>query len=642
MVHVKYKRCHNFLQKCRSQSQHACEMCGQTFLARKHLIRHNKTVRCNAITIIQTPSPKRSKLSERVTRLGEEIVEDAKEAPIEDPSLDAVSEAVLTVIRNHWSSIRTNIVRGSVQSRYNIRLSTLDTRDLEGRLLRIFDEQRNAFKVNLSYGFILRHKQTSRYRYYLASQNCCGRYLDKPSLLVNRKHFDAFLQRIQQPDVLQFVIRQRRDSMWVVERVTNVTFFVNIIRHHTIGCSAVALPSYLKNNNAIIGQEKNPKNGKHYRDNFCFFRCLALHRGYNHRYLETWVRIFYDEYNIKGVNIQRFRGVTLDELDCVEEVFQTNIYVYELNETEDGSTEAELLRRSLGSYPETLNVNLNESHFSFIQDMNSYCKMYRCERCGDSLWKTTYALHRHQRTCEAGVRRLYPGGDYYTPMTIFQQLDEESICVQDSLRYYPYRATFDIECYFDDTNLPRDSEKVQWEAGHELLSISVASNIPGFEQPRCFITDGNSEKLVGTMMSTLMSMSEVAYNNLKQSYTDVFEQLTQLEADFDKVEADLFTEAGEEREFKKKNPYTKLIERLHDHLRQLPVVGFNSGKYDLIVMKKFLLPHFLLHGNRKGKLVDEASSWFVIKKQNNLMCLSTNTLKFLDTTSLQVSSTINI
>ena len=433
--------------------------------------------------------------------------------------------------------------------------------------------------------------------------------------------------------MLQFAIRQRPDSMWVVERVTNVTFFVNIIRHHTIGFSAVALPSYLKNNNAIIGLEKNPKNGKHYRDNLCFFRCLALHRGYNHRYLETWVRKFYDEYNIKGVNIQRFRGVTLDELDRVEEVFQTNIYVYELNETEDGSTEAELLRCSLGSYPETLNVHLNESHFSFIQDMNSYCKIYRCERCGDSLWKTPYTLHRHQRTCEAGVRRLYTGGVYHPPMSMFQQLDEESICVQESLRYYPYRATFDIECYFDDTNLPRDSEKVQWEARHELLSISVASNIPGFEQPRCFITDGNSEKLVGTMMGTLMYMSEVVYNNLKQSYTDVFEQLTQLEADFDKVEADLFTETGEERDFKKKNPYTKLIERLHDHLRQLPVVGFNSGKYDLNVMKKFLLPHFLLHGNRKGKLVDETSSWFVIKKQNNLMCLSTNTLKFLDITN---------
>ena len=130
-----------------------------------------------------------------------------------------------------------------------------------------------------------------------------------------------------------------------------------------------------------------------------------------------------------------------------------------------------------------------------------------------------------------------------------------------------------------------------------------------------------------------MSMSEVAYNNLKQSYTDVFEQLTQLEADFDKVEADLFTEAGEVRVFKKKNPYTKLIERLHGHPRQLPVVGFNSGKYDLNVMIKFLLPHFLLHGNRKGKLVDETSSWFIIKKQNNLMCLSTNTLKFLDITN---------
>ena len=175
-----------------------------------------------------------------VTRLGEEIVEDAKEAPIEDPSLDAASEAVLTVIHNHWSKIRTDIVRGSVQSRYNIRLSTLDTRDLEGRLLRIFDEQRNAFKVNLSYGFILRHKQTSRNRYYHASQNCCGRFLDTLCLVINRKHFDAFLQRIQQPDVLHFAIRQIPDSMWVVERTRDECHVLhNSSSHYRLqrGCS---------------------------------------------------------------------------------------------------------------------------------------------------------------------------------------------------------------------------------------------------------------------------------------------------------------------------------------------------------------------------------------------------------------------
>ena len=38
-------------------------------------------------------------------------------------------------------------------------------------------------KVNLSYEFILKNKQCSRYRRFC---NCCGRYIDEPSLISSR------------------------------------------------------------------------------------------------------------------------------------------------------------------------------------------------------------------------------------------------------------------------------------------------------------------------------------------------------------------------------------------------------------------------------------------------------------------------
>ena len=38
-----------------------------------------------------------------------------------------------------------------------------------------------AFKLNLSYGFILKEKQSGRPRYYHSSCNCCGRLLEEPS-----------------------------------------------------------------------------------------------------------------------------------------------------------------------------------------------------------------------------------------------------------------------------------------------------------------------------------------------------------------------------------------------------------------------------------------------------------------------------
>ena len=35
------------------------------------------------------------------------------------------------------------------------------------------------------------------------------------------------------------------------------------------------------------------------------------------------------------------------------------------------------------------------------------------------------------------------------------------------------------------------------------------------------------------------------------------------------------------------------MKQLHDWLHKLPVIGFNSGKYDLNAVKQFLVPYFL-------------------------------------------------
>ena len=218
--------------------------------------------------------------------------------------------------------------RGPLQSRYNYRLTTLDTTALETPLRNVFQEQTNAFKINLSYAFVLRNKNTDRYRYYHASCNCCGRYLDEPSLVVNSKDFDEFLVRIREADVLQWAINQRPDSAWDCELVTNATFFVNRIIDHPIGCvGMIPLPDYIKKNKAVVGLEADPKCGKRYGDNLCLFRCLALQRGCDLRRLEPAVKTLYEAYAQDGVPMEKFAGISVKDLHRVETTFQTNVCV---------------------------------------------------------------------------------------------------------------------------------------------------------------------------------------------------------------------------------------------------------------------------------------------------------------------------
>ena len=160
-------------------------------------------------------------------------------------------------MHENWASVRTHVVNGPVQTRYNRRLASLDTRDLHDQLFLLFDQQTTAFKINCSFGFVLREKENGRLRYYHSSNNCCGRILEEPSLITNRDDFDRFLERIREPDILQWAVAQRPNSDWVCEHVTNATFFLNRIVQHPIGCVGVTLPDYVNNNKAIVGLAKD-------------------------------------------------------------------------------------------------------------------------------------------------------------------------------------------------------------------------------------------------------------------------------------------------------------------------------------------------------------------------------------------------
>ena len=580
-------------------------MCRRSFTRERDLDRHKRTVQCGSPPQ-PGPAPKRR-------RIVASLNEDPVLAPPVEPSNDNLSSALQDFVQENWASVRTHVVRGPVQTRYNHRFTTPDMRLLNEPLGELFDEQNTAFKINCSFGFVLKQKLTGRLRYYHSSNNCCGRYLEEPSLIGNRADFDQFLEQIKEPDLLNWAVSQRPNSDWICEMVTNVTFFVNKIVDHPIGCVGIVLPPHIKRKKSIIGLETDG-NGRPYIDNLCLFRCLGLHLGRD-------VTTLYEEYTDQPVDT--FEGVTLEDLSKIEATFDVNVVVYKLDEITDGKTTAEIVRRSLCSYAQTMYLNLYEAHFSYIKDIRMYSHSYKCSKCEQALWKSPYHLHRHESTCEAGVNRIYKGGVYQPPSSIFQRLDDEGITVPEALRFYPFRATFDFECFFDRDNVPADSDKVHWIARHVPLSVSLASNVPGLEPAQCYVTDGDSDKLVADMMSHLHAVSDAAFASLLPLYADV---LADLDARKYAWEEDI-TEAEEEEEAEggRNNPYKTLIGQLLGWLRQLPVIGFNSGKYDLNMIKRSFVP--LLISNNAA----------VIKRQNTFMCLSTTNLKFLDVTQYLAS-----
>ena len=233
----------------------------------------------------------------------------------------------------------------------------------------------------------------------------------------------------------------------------------------------MTLQIYVKKNKAIISLEREPIHGKRYNDNLCFFRCLALHRGGDVRRLEPTVKTLYKAYNQNNIILkEEFAGVMLEELYRIESTFETNVCVYKLvksDDAEDGKSTAELVRRSLCHYPETMYLNFNETHFTFIQDVRMYCHSYRC-----------------------------------------------------------------------------------------------------------------------AMLNILRSMSDAAYEG-------VLSQLAQALTNWDERMHGAQSPDDDEESGPPTNPYKTLMRQLYGWMHQLPIIGFNSGKYDFNAVKQFLIPYFL-------------------------------------------------
>ena len=346
------------------------------------------------------------------------------------------------------------------------------------------------------------------------------------------------------------------------------------------------------------------------------------------------------------------------------------------------------------------------------------------------MWK----CHRHEKTCDGKVHLKYPGGAYHVPKTIFEELEDEGIIVPEEGRYFPYRATFDFECYFDKEKAQqlKSAEKLNWQSSHVPLSVSVCSNVPGHQEPKCFVSEGEPNQMLEEFVKYLTKISTKSLFLLRQQYAAVFEALHEastpnhdatennhknkeenyesenedrlaqmlveiqegqqteserereseeeesedesrgidlMASDNEEHEEEIESESKEDRAFlddetneqedmsfyrrlnveldnerreerqgrreemadcedmlfgeaqtSDNKVLYELEEKLNAYIQELPVLGFNSGKYDLNATKEFLFPY----------LIETQPIKFTVKRNSNHMCLKIEFLKFLD------------
>ena len=422
-----------------------------------------------------------------------------------------MEDEINTLMRKHWTSIRTFYKKGKVQSIFNFCYNQNLTVLIRKIIHQILQLQFHRFKINYSFGYILKNIHDNELRYYHASFNNSV-MMETARLISNRQELIEFLNTLSEESFFEKI--NRPDSKWKVVDIPNITFYINHLKDAPLG-APISLPDYIKNNHGLRNVSAE--------DHLCFFRCLAVHRGADPRWCEQPAKNLFRAYCIHfGVAPAHFAGVQLFDFLHLEDFFELNLIAYEL----DGKV-AKLVQRSREFYKETMRLNVYENHLSIIVDFEHYCGVYQCVHC-DKLWTENNNYYRHTKSCTTTVREIFPGGIHKNPATIFEKLEEIGIVVPHCDRYFPFFACYDFEAYFSKKQIS-NSSMLTLDACHIPLSVAVASNIPGYESGVCFVTEGSEEELVQKLVDYLETLSEVSYKFLLEKFNYVFEQLERSE-----------------------------------------------------------------------------------------------------------------
>jgi hypothetical protein len=155
------------------------------------------------------------------------------------------------------------------------------------------------------------------------------------------------------------------------------------------------------------------------------------------------------------------------------------------------------------------------------------------------------------------------------------------------------------------------------------MSVSVCSNVPGFESPKCFVRDERGvNQCVGDFVDYAHKIADKASELMKKKFEKILNQLSEVIRHREELELQ-YAKASFSNEwiYQRRANLCGIKEELTKYLNEVPIVGFNSQRYDLNVIKGPLVKKLCSARDKLG---------FVVKKLEAMTCLKTEKLKFLD------------
>ena len=209
--------------------------------------------------------------------------------------------------------------------------------------------------------------------------------------------------------------------------------------------------------------------------------------------------------------------------------------------------------------------------------------------------------------CSERAKHIYPKNVYQFRETLFGQLDSFDIQYTDDQKLFGNLAVFDFESICIPEEKFKNTKTTTCVGKHVPISVSISSNLLAIP---LFLCNSNPNDLVESFIDGVEGLATQSKAQMKLNFLEIetaikskltrtLESLNERRCRNQRVfefEDHCFEDDNEEKaastQFlqRQKNQLIELQEHLERYCNLLPVFGFNSAKYDINLIKTYLLP----------------------------------------------------
>jgi len=498
--------------------------------------------------------------------------------------------------------------------------------------------QKKAYKINLALGYTM-YDPVNDEEFYFYPNIASTNVYERPFVVNSRADARKVISDIRMKE-LSDTLNYPKSGI-KVKSINGFKVFIDY-RDHALGDSDALVPEFIKNHRNIINFPRT--------NNKCVFYCIAYHlqEEKNRRKVVAQVKDVFKHYcSYKGLDFslslyKGFKPIDLIEFDNIEECFNLNINVYSFN---PDTNAVECMRPTEGKYEDTLNILSHDNHAFYITNVERVQSKYNCPKCS-MVFQTNDQMRSHTKNkCDQiNLESFAPEPTIYNPAQnrIKKLLSKYAIKHVD--HYLDHFIVFDFESMMEPLGQMHGAN-TEFTSKHVPVSVSICDSLSN--EKRCFVSD-NPKKLVEDMISYINKVSnDISIhhkNKFKSIYYSINKQLSRLDEANPKVMDGITIEnikkkrkesEGLDRYLKIKDKISKDTETLDQILDQTPVLGFNSGNYDINLIKNELFSTIgmdnIKHIIKNGGYMAIVSNTFKMLDIVNYVPAATSYAKYLDT-----------